>query len=309
MEEELRTQWIELLQEDLSGEYAALLQYLHHAFGFPPGEMEVDRAGAARDFRSLALAHAIDEMRHAEQLARTIVRLGGTPTNRVAAMNVGGTYGEMARNDLSAEEAAIREYSSHRDAIADPEARLLLSNIIRDEERHRDTNRTMVEELLKRQLAPDRPVAARPAGRAAQDVEELRQCMNLELRSIWAHAYQSLLLGFDQSVAPRLRAAAIRAMGHWRGLAEQVQRMGGAPDIPLNPSSMGSVAATLEAALREMADLRKQVVSRYDDDSRNLAHAVARGFVGGLLPGEKETLEEAEGWLASLPAGEPAALR
>jgi len=59
---------IALLNQDLEGEHAAIIQYLTHAYAMGEGEMACEIEAIARE-----------EMRHLDWLAETIVSLGGTP--------------------------------------------------------------------------------------------------------------------------------------------------------------------------------------------------------------------------------------
>jgi len=60
---------IVLLNHDLAGEHAAIIQYLIHAYAMGEGEMACEIEALARE-----------EMRHLDWLAETIVELGGAPT-------------------------------------------------------------------------------------------------------------------------------------------------------------------------------------------------------------------------------------
>ena len=60
---------IGLLNKDLEGEHAAIIQYLTHAYAIGEGELACEIEAIARE-----------EMRHLDWLAETIVNLKGTPS-------------------------------------------------------------------------------------------------------------------------------------------------------------------------------------------------------------------------------------
>lgn len=91
---------------------------------------------------------AITEMKHAEALAERLNYLGGTPTTQPDPIKVGGTLEKMLKDDLKAEEEAIKLY---KEIIAlagkenDHTTRRLLESILADEEEHHDTFSTLLE--------------------------------------------------------------------------------------------------------------------------------------------------------------------
>ncbi len=124
---------IEALNEDLSAEIAAIIQYVQHHF-------------VAQGMESPAIIELFestgkDEMKHMEKIGERIVYLGGEPTTRLAAVKKGGTLKKMIQDDLDAENMAIARYKEHIKLCAaegDPTTRLMLENILSDEERHAD---------------------------------------------------------------------------------------------------------------------------------------------------------------------------
>jgi bacterioferritin len=84
---------------------------------------------------------AKDEMGHAEKLGERIVYLGGTPTKKPEPIIEGGDLKKMMQDDLAKENAAIKQYKEHiKLAIEenDPTTRLMLEEILSDEEGHAD---------------------------------------------------------------------------------------------------------------------------------------------------------------------------
>jgi len=131
---------IDALNQDLSYELAAVIQYMwHHVMG-----SGVESPAIIDRFRLVAM----DEMRHAEMVAERIDLLGGVPTTELAAIQVGGDLKKMIRDDIAGEELAIRLYKGHiklADGLDDPTSRRMLEDILADEERHLHDWETILE--------------------------------------------------------------------------------------------------------------------------------------------------------------------
>ncbi len=125
---------IDALNEDLSYEMAAIIQYMwHHVMA-----SGLDSPAIIDRLRLVAL----DEMRHAEMLAERIDLLGGVPTTELQAVLVGGELKKMIRDDIAGEDMAIQTYKDHiklANGLDDPISRRMLEDILADEERHLDT--------------------------------------------------------------------------------------------------------------------------------------------------------------------------
>jgi len=130
---------LKLLNDSLATEIVCVLRYRRHYF-MAKG---IQSKGIAGEF----LAHANEELGHADQLAERIVQLGGEPDfspeglGRSHAEYVEGTtLLDMVKEDLVAERIAI---DSYRDFIRyledkDPTTRRLLESILAVEEEHAD---------------------------------------------------------------------------------------------------------------------------------------------------------------------------
>lgn len=124
---------IEALNQDIAYELAAIMQYLWHHF-----MAEGIESPAVID---LFKKTAIDEMRHLALLAERVVYLGGTPTATIAAFKQGGDLVQMMRDDLAGENEAIEMYRRHIRLCqeeGDSTTRLMLEQILSDEEHHAD---------------------------------------------------------------------------------------------------------------------------------------------------------------------------
>jgi len=125
---------IDALNKDREAELAAIIQYMKHHY---EGE-EIESPAILEIFKSTAK----DEMGHAEKLAERIVYLGGTPTKKPEPIIEGGDLTKMMQDDLAKENGAIKQYKEHiklANEENDPTTRLMLEEILSDEEGHADT--------------------------------------------------------------------------------------------------------------------------------------------------------------------------
>lgn len=128
---------IQHLNKDLERELAQIVRYLHHSF-IVQGPI---RASLVGHFRQ----QAQESMDHAIKLGEKITALGGHPTVNVSQIFEPGdqTLEEMLKEDLKAEEEALKEYKKHhKEAAGDIALRILLEQIIIEEQGH-------VEDLRK----------------------------------------------------------------------------------------------------------------------------------------------------------------
>src|SRR5512134_990344 len=109
---------IRLLNQALATEIVCVLRYKRHYF-MATG---IHAAPVAAEF----LAHANEEMRHADRLAARIIQLHGAPNFSPEGLGArshaeyveGGTLGEMIKEDLIAERIAIESYRKMIDYLA-----------------------------------------------------------------------------------------------------------------------------------------------------------------------------------------------
>lgn len=125
---------IEALNIDRAYELSAIMQYMGHHY-----EAEGIESPAVIDiFKSISM----DEMKHAEKLAERIVYLGGIPVQKPTEIKRGGDLKSMIKDDLEAENGAIERYKEHIKLCAelgDTTTRLMLEEILSQEEGHADT--------------------------------------------------------------------------------------------------------------------------------------------------------------------------
>jgi bacterioferritin len=132
---------IEKLNQDLAGEFAAIIQYLTYA------------AKATGPYRpqlaQFFLAEVADEQLHAQFLANKIVALGGEPTTQPRVIAAARTNREMVEAILVAERKAIADYTERAkqaEEIGDKGLVVQLEDIIRDESNHADETERLLRD-------------------------------------------------------------------------------------------------------------------------------------------------------------------
>ncbi|MBI5182330.1 MAG: ferritin [Nitrospirae bacterium] len=130
---------IDALNKDRADELGAIIQYMGHHYTADGMESPA--------IVGIFKTTAIDEMKHAEMLAERIVYLGGDPVNKPSDIKKGGDLKKMMQDDLAGENGAIKQYKEHIKLCADEgdsTTRLMLENILSDEEKHADTWETIL---------------------------------------------------------------------------------------------------------------------------------------------------------------------
>jgi len=203
---------IDLLNEDIQGEHAAIIQYLVHAYAMGEGEMACEIEAMARE-----------EMRHFDWLAETIVSLGGTPSLTRGDMRTSGDSDWM-RNDVLQEEDGIALYEKHIKAIDDPKIRRLLERILSDERSHRGDFEHFVNKAKK--------TGAKDLRGSRQD--GVTQILNWGIEHEYTVILQYLLHGYmtpSGSVQKEMEDQATNEMQHLGWLSEEMVDGGGSPRI------------------------------------------------------------------------------
>lgn len=130
---------VNALNGALSSELTAIVQYLYQHWTAKGLESETIRGA----FESVSR----DEMKHAEMLAERIVALGGDPTTAIATVKKDKDLVAMMTSDVADENAAIKMYKGFIKLCQesdDSTSRLLLENILSDEEGHLDKWETIL---------------------------------------------------------------------------------------------------------------------------------------------------------------------
>jgi bacterioferritin len=126
-----KEQLIKRLNDDLAGEFGAIIQYLTYA------------AKATGPYRpqlaQFFLAEVADEQSHAQFLANKIVALAGEPTTEPRAVPAAKSNREMLEAVLAAERAAVADYTrraKEAEEFGDKGLAVQLEDMVRDESAH-----------------------------------------------------------------------------------------------------------------------------------------------------------------------------
>jgi bacterioferritin len=212
-------QIIAMLNEDIKGEHAAIVQYLRHAYAMGEGEMACEIEAIARD-----------EMRHLDWLSEAIVELGGEPTLDRGEMTIGGrSIAEWMQRDVGLEQAAIDMYEGHIEAIDDRKIKRLLRRIVSDEASHRHDFEHFAEKSERKGMEPITPLEA-PAGKPSNVADMLNWGVRHEYTVILQYLYHSFMTP-DEEVSEEMEDQAINEMQHLGWLAEELTDSGNVPDI------------------------------------------------------------------------------
>jgi len=140
---------LKLLNEALATEIVCVLRYKRHYF-MATG---IHAEPVAAEF----LAHANEELQHADRIAERIVQLRGEPNFSPDGLSLrshaeyveGDSLKEMIKEDLVAERIAIESYREMVAYIAekDPTTRRVLEEILAGEEEHADDLVSLLEGL------------------------------------------------------------------------------------------------------------------------------------------------------------------
>ena len=126
-------QLLELLNKGIARELQVSIQYMwQHVLA-----KGIEGAVVENTFRDIA----ITEMKHAEDLAERLAFLNGVPTTSHEPVHVGHSLEEMLKENVQAEEEAIRLYKQTIQVASkegDFVTRRLLEDILGNEEKHLD---------------------------------------------------------------------------------------------------------------------------------------------------------------------------
>jgi len=235
---------IALLNQDLEGEQAAIIQYLVHAYALGEGEMACEIEAIARE-----------EMRHFDWLAETIVSLGGTPTIKRGDMRTGGeAVPDWMKNDVLQEKDAIALYEEHIKAIGDPKIRRLLQRILSDEKSHRGDFEHFVNKAQKED--------ARDLRGSRQD--KVTQVLNWGIEHEYTVILQYLLHSYmtpNKDVKKEMDDQAVNEMQHLGWLSEKMVGKKGTPKIEHTKVDKSTKTADM---LRADIEIEKKVAAEYD---------------------------------------------
>jgi bacterioferritin len=139
-----RDKIIKALNIDIGLELGAIIQYIMHEV-MAEG---IESPAIMEKFEDIAK----EEMKHLEKFADRVNYLGGVPNTKPNPVKVGGILKKMVQDDLNGEYMAIKTYKSHVkmcEEIGDTTTRLMLEEILTDEEDHADTWETVLQKTVK----------------------------------------------------------------------------------------------------------------------------------------------------------------
>jgi len=241
---------IALLNQDIEGEHAAVIQYLVHAYAMGEGEMACEIEAIARE-----------EMRHFDWLAETIVSLGGTPSIERGDMRTGGeSVPDWMRNDVLQEKDAITLYEEHIKAIGDPKIKRLLKRILSDEKSHRGDFEHFVTKAQKE--------GAKDLRGSRQD--KVTQALNWGIEHEYTVILQYLLHSYmtpSEDVREEMEDQAINEMQHLGWLAEEMVDKKSSPRIEHTEVDKSTKTADM---LRADIKIEKKVAAEYDRAAKEI---------------------------------------
>ena len=235
---------IALLNKDIEGEHAAIIQYLVHAYAIGEGEMACEIEGIARE-----------EMRHLDWLAEAVTKLGGIPSfTRGTMRTTGRTVTSWMKNDVMAEEDAIKLYQDHIKAINIAHIRLLLERILSDEKSHHGDFKNFAGKADREGMKDLR----------GERKDKVAGVLNWGIEHEYTVVLQYLLHSYlapSDEMKEEMQDQAINEMQHLGWLAEKMVSKGGHPKI-----EHGKIDRSRKAVSMLNADIKieKQVAAVYD---------------------------------------------
>lgn len=278
-------QTLELLQESLRWEHAAIAQFLLH--GYRMGDLQTLHAleGIARQ-----------DMRHYKWLAEAIVKLGGEPTlERGALQTEAASPTIWLAADVALVEDAIARYRLQLDLTRDPDLSQLFERLLDDEEEHRRRLMALVDYWR------DKPEPVAPLeidhleGHADDDATRgfLSFAINHEYEVILQYLQHSFLLE-DQYASRELEEVAIEEMRHLGWLSEKMVDHGGCPfwnasRLELTPDPIRMLELDQARELEVEADYQEMTAAMSDPEIRRLFDRIGAhekyhaGLIGKLI--------------------------
>lgn len=246
-----KSEIIALLNQDIEGEHAAIIQYLVHAYAIGEGEMACEIEAIARE-----------EMRHLDWLAVAITKLGGVPSFKRGEMRTGSkTVTGWMKNDVRSEEDAIAMYQEHIKAIDIAHIRLLLERILSDERSH-------LGDFTGFTAKADREGLKDVRGKSRDKVARV---LNWGIEHEYTVVLQYLLHSYlapNTEMKREMQDQAINEMQHLGWLAEKMVSKGGHPRI-----EHGKIDRSRKAVSMLNADIKieKEVAVAYDKAAKEAA--------------------------------------
>ncbi len=210
---------IEILLYNVALEHSAIIQYLYNIFLIGDAEITKEIESIARQ-----------EMRHLKWFAQKVVELGGKVSLRRVeeAIKLGENWEEMLRNDVDAEEEAIKIYTSQLELVKDDGVKKLLDRVINDEMRHREE----FSDLLGVLKSGDTEREVKNVKVEPEVVSLLNKLLKKEYRLILDYLYHFFhsRTWWEKDTSLDI---AIESMVHMGELGEKLGELGIKPDLSL----------------------------------------------------------------------------
>jgi len=136
-----KQEMIDALNEDLSGELGAIIQYITYA---------AKTTGPYRpQLSAFFLQEVPDEQTHAQYLANKIVALGGEPTTNAREVPAAKSNREMVEAVLKSESRAVADYTKRAkqaEEFNDKGMVVQLEDIINDETGHKEETERLLRD-------------------------------------------------------------------------------------------------------------------------------------------------------------------
>ena len=246
----MNTAIVGLLNKDLEGEHAAIIQYLTHAYAMGEGELACEIEAIARE-----------EMRHLDWLAETIVNLGGAPSFKRGEMRrPGKVVAGWMTDDVHAEEDAIAMYKGHIKAIGDHKTKRLLKRILSDEMAHHGKFAHFVDKVQREKMKDLR----------GPKKDRVAEILNWGIEHEYTVIIQYLLHSYmapNEDVKQEMQDQAINEMQHLGWLAEEMVSGKGTPRIEHTKVDKSKKMADM---LKADIKIEKEVAAEYDRAAKEI---------------------------------------
>ncbi|GAB6065885.1 ferritin-like domain-containing protein [Aquifex pyrophilus] len=245
---------IDILLYDVALEHSAIIQYLYNVFLIGDPEITNEIESIARQ-----------EMRHLKWFAQKVVDLGGKVSlKRIEeAIKLGENWEEMLKNDVNAEEEAIKIYSSQLEVVKDDSVKKLLDRVINDEMRHRDEFTELLEAIRQKKIEEKKE-----SGELDPEIISiLNKLLQKEYRLILDYLYH-----FFHSKTWREKDTsldiAIESMVHMGELGEKIGELGGMPDLSL-PETRHMKGFTPQEVIEDIAE-EERAKNTYREEAQKI---------------------------------------
>jgi len=243
-----KSEIITLLNMDIEGEHAAIIQYLAHAYAMGEGEMSCEIEAIARE-----------EMRHLDWLAETVTELGGIPSfTRGKMRRAGKSVTVWMKNDVLAEQDAIKMYREHIGVIKDAKIRRLLERILSDEKSHHGDFEGFINKAGKEKM---KDLRGKRSDRVTRVLDWGIEHEYTVILQYLLHSY----LAPNEEMRKEMQDQAVNEMQHLGWLSEKMVSRGGHPRIEHTRIDRSKKPINmLDADIR----VEKEVAAQYDKAAR-----------------------------------------